>query len=80
MGELTKSNGRLIMKMWIARDEDGRLYLHGMKPFSVRYGHNESGKACWDNEDENWMMLREESFPEVTFENSPIEVELVLKK
>ena len=34
----------------------------------------------WNNEDENWMQLREEAFPEITFENSPWEVELTLKQ
>lgn len=64
------------MKLWIARDRDGRLYLHPIKPYLI----NVKPEAYWNNEDENWMQLREEDFPEVTFENSPMEVELVLKK
>ena len=62
------------MKMWIARDEDGRLYLHPIKPYLIDTPFND----YWNNEDENWMQLREDSFPEVTFENSPMEVELKL--
>ena len=64
------------MKMWIARDECGRLYLHYSKPFKVQVTKNI--KAYWNNEDENWMRLRDEVFPEVTFENSPMEVDLKL--
>ena len=64
------------MKIWIARDEDERLYLHPIKP----YLRNVKSSAYWNNEDENWMRMRETDFPEVTFENSPMEVELVLKK
>ena len=62
------------MKMWIARDEDGRLYLYPIKPYLIDNPFND----YWNNEDENWMQLREDSFPEVTFENSPMEVELKL--
>ena len=58
--------------MWIARDLEGRLELHSIKPYWA-YGQ------YWNNEDENWMRLRDEDFPEVTFENSPMEVELILK-
>ena len=59
------------MKMWIARDLEGRLELHSIKPYLV-------GEYYWNNEDDNWMRLRDEDFPEVTYENSPIEVELKL--
>ena len=61
------------MKLWTARDEDGRLYLHPIKP----YLRNVKPSAYWDNEGENWMQLRETEFPELTFENSPMEVRLM---
>ena len=64
------------MKLYVARDEDGRLYLHPIKPYLIRKPL--SKLAYWNNEDENWMQLRETEFPEVTFENSPMEVELKL--
>ena len=66
------------MNMWIARDENGRLNLHPIKPLLVRKPL--SKMAIWCTEFEDWMSLCDESFPEVTFENSPQEVELVLKK
>lgn len=60
------------MKMWIARDSGGALFLHPEKPLLMeRYG-------CWDSDD--WYKLDSELLPEVTFENSPQEVELVIKK
>ena len=59
------------MKIWIARDLEGRLELHSIRPYLV-------GENYWNNEDDNWMRLRETDFPEVTFENSPMEVELKL--
>lgn len=57
------------MKLWIARDKDGLIYLYMKKPtligwyFDTKYLIGEIDKT---------------SFPEVTFENSPQEVELKL--
>lgn len=66
------------MKMWIARNEDGRLNLFDVKP---------QKEACFQGKDYIWIvprgymnqiMLNEKLYPEVTFENSPREVELKL--
>ena len=57
------------MKLWIARDADFLLYLYSKEPtlinnyFDSKYLIGEIDKT---------------SFPEVTFENSPQEVELKL--
>ena len=58
--------------MWIARDKDGELYFYSKKPvklnncFASKNGHG-------------IIMIDEQLFPEVTFENSPREVELKIK-
>ena len=62
------------MKLWIARDEDGKMYLHPTKPYKV----NTAVGAYWDNGEGNWLWLQKNQVPEVTFENSPMEVELKL--
>lgn len=62
------------MKLWIARDESGYLYLHEEKP---KMQYNFQLREWCSNET---MELNPDFFPEVTFENSPMEVELVLKK
>lgn len=59
------------MKLWIARDADGDIYLHKNKPYQKAAG-------IWTCIDQEYFWLDEESFPEVTFENSPQEVELKL--
>lgn len=56
------------MKLWIARDFDGRLALHTQKPYCPFY--------TWYSDAE--VALNKELFPEVTFENSPQEVEIKL--
>jgi hypothetical protein len=58
------------MKIWIARDYDGYIYLHAERP-KLDDGEWYSNRL---------LMLDVTDFPEVTFENSPMEVELVIKK
>ena len=59
------------MKMYVARDKNGEVYLHRDKPPLLAEGVFHFS---------NWIILDRTDFPEVTFENSPMEVELVLKK
>ena len=56
------------MKMWIARDKCGGLFLYDSKPYrdNNQYKINEG------------LFMGINGFPEVTFENSPMEVELKL--
>ena len=58
------------MKLWIARDENGGLYLHFAKP-TTDYG------KCYFTSTRAVVISRE-LFPEVTFENSPQQVEIKL--
>jgi hypothetical protein len=62
------------MKLWIARDggEDSDfLGLYSSKPTLDEYND-------WDSDYERPIGLPSDMFPEVTFENSPQEVELKL--
>ena len=59
--------------MWIAREKSGTLILWFNKP--VKQGDG------WYNNDGYFVLDRDSVlYPEVTFENSPMEVELVIKK
>lgn len=62
------------MKLWIARDKQGRLNLFDGKPIK-------SGD-CFIEETglDNIMSLPISIFPEIIFENSPQQVELKLIK
>ena len=68
------------MKLWIARDENGRLNLFDVKP--EKFIPQNGQETVWTVPRGylNHIMLSRRMFPEVTFENSPMEVELVLKK
>ena len=69
------------MKMWIARDGDGMLNLFNKKPIKVLPFYDRS-RYAWTvpRGYSNSIILDKKLYPEVTFENSPMEVELVLKK
>ena len=59
------------MKLWIARDENGCLYLYNKPPRLERcYFLPQKGY--------DFLQLDSELFPDVTFENSPQEVEIKL--
>lgn len=61
------------MKLWIARNQDGSLVLFRKKKPKLFWeegvGQYWVGSSMW---------LDSNDFPEVTFENSPMEVELKL--
>ena len=67
------------MKMWIARTEGNVLTLHQSMPRSVKMSYC-SNEFFWASDVETQSFLNKNLFPEVTFENSPMEVELIIKK
>lgn len=64
------------MKLWIARDEDGDLFLYNQKPSILRTGAEPWD--CFQAPNKEFLNISNELFPKVTFENSPQEVELKL--
>ena len=60
------------MKLWIARDKNGGLYLHFDKPTT------DYGKCYFTSM--RAVVISRDLFPDVTFENSPQMVELKLVK
>ena len=66
------NDGGIVMKMWIARTPLGTLSLHNIYPEYI----TDENDSCWING--HVLYLDDCLFPEVTFENSPKEVELKL--
>ena len=64
------------MKLWIARDFDGSLWVYKDKP--KKKAHYFCPFTESDLEGPDYGRLPHKLFPEVTFENSPKEVELKL--
>ena len=68
------------MKFYIARDKDNRLYLYREKPLKSDVIFI---CQCYNTKPKHWseyFELDESLFPEITWENSPQEVELKLVK
>ena len=66
------------MKMWIARAEGNVLTLHQSQPRKVRMD-SDTKEFFWASDFETQSFLNRNLFPEVTFENSPMEVEINLE-
>lgn len=65
-------NEEYKIKGWVARDSDGSLTLCKVKPSRYENG-------CWVSGEE-YFPLRRALFPELSFDDEPIEVELTIKK
>lgn len=63
------------MKLWIAREQDGSLWAYANKPILTELGWGVDYDKC---DSEPLKQLHESYFPEVTFENSPQQVEIKL--
>lgn len=63
------------MKFWIARDWDGLTLFQSESEPQLTDDY-----LWYDNGDGDFMRLSEDLFPEITFENSPMQVELKLIK
>lgn len=66
------------MKLWIARDEDGGLYLFGIKPEKNETSGFFEMPISGVKGSILDMMEINDVYPSVTWENSPQEVELIL--
>lgn len=63
------------MKLWAARDKNGDISVYREEPRLDKLGDFFTGKMFRFG-----MKLSNDSFPEITFENSPQQVELTLVK
>lgn len=68
------------MKFWIARDEDGSLWMFDDKPIKIKnfWGVNRDSEKYTQSKPAK--PLYDWYFPEVTFENGPMLVEIKLSK
>lgn len=70
------------IKGWVAKDEDGAVFFHVKKPHRepmVTLANEKIG--IWRCYNERFRLSHlDKMFPELTFEDEPIEVELTIKK
>jgi hypothetical protein len=68
--------------MWLARDKEGELMLFINKPYRItEVVYDGKVNSWWDTDKSNdrGYEIYSDTYPELTFENSPVEVELKLK-
>lgn len=64
------------MKLWICREQNGKISIHDMEPEIDTFELYGKVVKFWDSPFRTELDF--ELYPEVTFENSPMEVELKL--
>lgn len=70
----------MAKELWIARDKDGTLNLFiGEEPMRDKLLASDPEERIFVREEGEVVELDSRDFPEVTWENSPVEVELKLK-
>jgi hypothetical protein len=78
IGFKRKLKGGMIM--WVATDKDGRqLLFQGNKPWRESYGEYDRELSHWTNWEYS-LELISPLFPDLKWDDEPIEVELVRKK
>lgn len=81
--EIVNEDGKWVLRrketiLWIARDEDGDLYLFQDRPTKLTTCKNNLEVVYVWEDDNGMLFLSTIDFPEVTFENSPKKVKLTL--
>lgn len=67
------------MEYWATRDKDGFLALWDVNDLPpVKNVHNSAFISTSENH--SWFMISSRLLPEVTWENSPVKVELKIKQ
>ena len=66
------------MKYWIAREQNGKISIHDIEPSLEEFEMYDKIIQFWDSPYRTELEF--DPYPEITFENSPQEVELKLVK
>lgn len=69
-----------VIQGWVGRDQDGYISLFNEKPIRDTYDKNDIPYGFWDEANSNHLELPITSFPDLTWESDPLEVEIILKR
>ena len=67
------------IKGWVARDKDGEnpselAIFTGLSPNRLQRA------GWWENRGDSWMAIPDDMFPDIKWEDDPVEVELIIKR
>ena len=67
---------------WVCRDKRGNaLHLHFKEPYRAQSGYDECDDPdWWENDYVSFLQLDKSLFPDLTWDDEPIEVEIIIKR
>lgn len=80
---LAKSNAEdTVIQGWVCRDKkDDALNLHAEEPYRTQSGYQIGDKPdWWESDCASFLPLDKNLFPDLTWDDDPIEVEIVIKR
>lgn len=79
-GKPTEKDADTVIQGWVARDQDGYISLFKDKPIRDTCDKDVFPYGFWDDADGNCIDLPTTSFPDLTWDDEPQEVEIILKR
>lgn len=80
LGKQEKDAEDTVIQGWVGRDQDGYISLFKEKPTRDTCDKDDIPYGFWDDNTDSHMELPITSFPGLTWDDDPIEVELVIKR
>lgn len=80
IGKQEKGAEDTVIQGWVARDQDGYISLFKDKPTRDTCDKDDIPYGFWDEADSNHIELPITSFPDLTWESDPQEVEIIIKR
>lgn len=69
-----------VIQGWVGRDQDGYISLFKDKPIRDTCDKDDIPYGFWDEANSNHLELPITSFPDLTWESEPEQVEVIIKR
>lgn len=77
---VTPNEADTVIQGWVGRDQDGYVSLFKNKPIRDTCDKDDMPYGFWDDVDGNCIDLPITSFPDITWESEPLDVEIIIKR
>ena len=77
-----KDTEETVIQGWVCRDKKyNALNLHAEKPYHAQSGYDVSNEPdWWESDCASFLPLDKNLFPDLTWDDDPIEVEIIIKR
>ena len=77
-----KDTEETVIQGWVCRDKKyNALNLHAEKPYRAQSGYDVSNEPdWWESDCASFLPLDKNLFPDLTWDDDPIEVEIIIKR